>query len=62
MRTRGKFIFKESWWSYCSAHQTYDENCEICQSGNWHNNIMVAFSGFVHDHWYGLWYWWVNNL
>jgi len=35
--TRGKFWWKEEWYSFCSRHQEYDKDCDICQHGTWEN-------------------------
>lgn len=59
---RGKFFWKEKWYSICSIHGIHDPFCKICQTGRWHNVWMTAISGFFHDHVYWLWYFWVNNI
>ena len=28
-----KLLYK--WYSICSRHQQYDENCELCNIGHW---------------------------
>jgi len=35
MRTRGKGLKKEIWFSICSRHAIYDENCNMCNTGSW---------------------------
>ena len=40
MIKRGKFIFKETWYSICSMHQEYNDNCNMCNKGSWYNNIL----------------------
>jgi len=37
MRTRGKFIWKERWYSICSIHGRYHEDCFMCRTGTWEN-------------------------
>ena len=28
------------WWaSICSAHQLYDEDCDLCNAGHWHRTL-----------------------
>jgi len=62
MKTKGKFIFKKSWYSYCSAHIEPDESCDRCNVGSWHNNLLHNISSYFHDHHYRLWVWFVNNI
>jgi len=56
MRTRGKFIRKERWYSLCSMHQEYNEDCDMCKSGTWNNVVTLWFDGLLHDLAYPLWY------
>ena len=37
MVTRGKGSLKEEWYSICSMHHEYDENCDMCNCGKWIN-------------------------
>ncbi len=37
MRDKGKYFCKERWFSICSAHQTYNKECNTCNVGNWEN-------------------------
>jgi hypothetical protein len=37
MRTKGKFIFKKEWYSFCSIHHEYDEKCGACNGGSWYS-------------------------
>lgn len=64
MKERGKWFWKEQWYSICSrAHNEdmYDKDCPLCQVGNWHNVWLNKIEGFFHDHCYKLWYWWINR-
>ena len=56
MRTRGKFIFKERWYSICSMHQEYDETCHMCRTGTWNNVVTLWFRNLQHDYAYPFWY------
>lgn len=62
MRTRGKYLKKEIWFSFCSRHSVYDETCNICNSGNWRNAIKYKVSSFIYDSFPSLWRWWVNRI
>jgi len=59
---KGKFFWKKRWYSFCGAHQKYDEKCNLCQCGNWHNVWLMTINEFFHDHCYYLWYWWATNI
>jgi hypothetical protein len=59
---RGKGFKKKTWYSICSIHAVHNKNCNMCNTGNWQNNFMLAISGCFHDHVYWLWYFWVNNI
>ena len=61
MRTRGKFIRKEIWYSICSIHGVYDEDCHMCRTGHWNNVITLWFTNLIHDHLYPLWYYKMNK-
>ena len=60
MRTKGKFLNKKQWYSFCSKHHDYDENCKICNIGSQHNIYMVKINSFFHDNFYELWFYYVN--
>lgn len=51
-RVRRKFVFKQEWYSYCSRHIDYREDCEICQGGTWEN----VFKLCVGDVWFLMMY------
>lgn len=59
---KGKWIWKEKWYSICSIHMNYDKNCSMCTTGSWHNVWMLKINSWFHDHTYRLWRWWVNNI
>ena len=37
MRDKGRFFWKERWFSLCSAHQEYKKECNTCNIGTWEN-------------------------
>lgn len=37
LKTRGRLLWKEGWFSICSIHSTHDENCHMCKQGVWAN-------------------------
>ena len=61
MKTRGKGIFKEEWYSICSAHYEHNENCELCNKGMWVNVIKHKIGSFIYDHFPNIWRWYVNR-
>ena len=61
MNDRGHLFWKKRWNSICSAHQTHDENCPMCQAGYWENVWLGAFMGTIYDSHPVLWMWLVNG-
>lgn len=53
MKTKGKFFWKQTWFSYCSRHQEYDSECKLCNSGRWSYNWLAAISAFCYKYFYG---------
>lgn len=43
MKTRGKFLNKQIWFSICSSHREYNKDCHLCNIGNWHKFQVVTF-------------------
>ena len=37
MRDKGKYFWKEKWFSICSTHQKYNKECNTCNVGTWEN-------------------------
>jgi len=48
-RLRGSFFKKEEWWSICSKHIEYDENCKTCNIGSWKNVWKHNMSAILYD-------------
>ena len=61
MRQRRKWIFKQQWYSICSAHYRYDENCPRCRVGQWHNVYIVKIDHWFYANVYWLWHWCHNR-
>ena len=61
MRTRGKFLKKQIWFSICSMHAAYDENCNMCNHGSWENVIHYKISSVIYKFFPSLWRWWLNR-
>ena len=61
MRTRGKFIRKEVWYSICSIHGEYDEDCHMCKTGEWNNVVEIWFDGLLYKISYPLWFYKMNG-
>lgn len=47
MKTRYKWIFKEGWFSFCSTHFEYDNECELCQCGYWRNLLWIGIINWI---------------
>lgn len=61
MRTRGKGLKKEIWFSICSGHYDYDENCKACNKGHWKNALKHRISLGFYNLCPSLWRWWINK-
>ena len=61
MRTRGKGLNKEIWFSICSRHAIYDEKCNMCNTGSWQNAIKYKVSTLTYNLFPSLWRWRVNR-
>jgi len=61
MKTRGKGFKKEMWFSICSRHFIYDENCDLCKKGCWRNAYNYKLSSIFYKIFPRLWCWAVNR-
>ena len=61
MRTKGKFLNKQIWFSICSRHREYDEACDLCKIGEWENALKYKFSSFIYDNFPSIWRWYMNK-
>jgi hypothetical protein len=61
MRAKGRFFWKKIWFSICSMHFDYNEECSMCRAGNWTNVWEWKIGGAIHDICPRLWRWWVNR-
>lgn len=57
----GKWWNKKRWYSFCSRHQIYNKNCNICNTGGWRNVWLGNISSFFYKVSPKLWIWWVNK-
>ena len=62
LRTRGRFLTKEVWYSICSIHQEYKEDCKMCNTGTWNNVITSKISSLIYNLFPSFWSWWVNRF
>lgn len=60
LKERGKFIFKEEWYSLCSMHNVYDNDCPLCNTGSWRNIYIGKISSFFFKYFPKFWVFWVN--
>ena len=64
MKTRGKWLNKEEWYSICSrAHNInhYDPSCDLCQCGSWRNVFLGKISHAFYVVSPFLWRIWANR-
>ena len=58
---KGKWIFKQTWYSICSAHQNYKPGCSLCCIGHWSNDITHWIGGQLFKYLPKLWIWAANR-
>jgi hypothetical protein len=61
MRSRGKGINREVWFSFCSKHHTYNKDCHTCNIGNWERVIVYKLNSLVYNLFPSLWIWMRNR-
>ncbi len=47
MKDRGKYFWKERWFSLCSAHKIYNKECSTCNVGTWENVWRISIEKVV---------------
>jgi hypothetical protein len=60
MKYKGKFIFKKQWYSICSMHYEYKEDCNCCNTGTWENIFIHKIGSFIYKKFPKFWIWWMN--
>jgi hypothetical protein len=60
MRTKGRFLNKQQWFSICSTHFEYNPLCKRCTTGIWKNIYMFKLSSIFYNKFPKLWIWWMN--
>lgn len=61
LKTRYWGPFRQDWYSICSKHQSYAENCYLCEVGQWRNRWGRKFGNLVYQISPRLWRWWANR-
>lgn len=46
---KGSFLNKQQWISICSAHHDFQEDCAMCNSGDWHNIYWMKINSLIYD-------------
>lgn len=54
---KGFLFWKKRWFSFCSIHYYYDENCHLCRSGNWSNVYFYSFEKLIYKNFPKIWKW-----
>jgi hypothetical protein len=60
-RLRGRWLWREEFYSICSRHYEWNADCQLCQHGVWRNIGMHHVGHFFYRFAYPLWFWWVNR-
>ena len=61
LKSRGKWFWREEFYSICSAHYEPKEGCILCETGHWYNVWLLKCSRFVWTRWPRLWIIWANR-
>lgn len=61
MRNRDRFFGKQTWYSVCSMHREYTEDCHMCIVGTWHTDWVLSISSWFYKKYPKLWVWLVNT-
>ena len=56
-RSRYKGLKKQLWFSLCSQHSVYDENCSMCNHGSWRNAFYHKIENIIYNISSKLWMW-----
>ena len=48
-RYRGYLFWQERWFSFCSAHYEYRNNCPMCTAGSWKNVWAYKIERLIDD-------------
>lgn len=60
-RIRGKWLLREQWFSICSNHRIYQQDCPRCNAGQWKNVLVSKISNICYKYYPRLWRRWVNR-
>lgn len=60
-RTKGRFLWKQEWITFCSRHPEYDGNCSICRNGFWRPSIIMWYEHVLYKISYKLWFHYMNG-
>ena len=61
MKTKGKFFWKQRWFSICSAHRDHKYDCDMCTTGSWHNVWKLKHGSIIYYFSPRLWVWYMNR-
>ena len=61
MKTKGKFLTKQYFYSICSGHSGDEEDCSRCQKGMWRYVWAIWLSGLLYKISPKLWRIWANR-
>lgn len=59
--TKGSLFWKQRWFSICSMHYKYKEDCHICNTGGWTNVWQWKIGSLIYKLTPNLWKWWMNR-
>lgn len=51
---------KKVWISLCSMHARKDENCKMCNAGEWRYEWRLKFCQWLQHNFYSIWFF-INN-
>lgn len=60
-RIVGKFWWKKRWYSVCSSHFVYEDDCPRCRVGSWENLWRIKIGNYIYNLCPEIWMWWANR-
>lgn len=61
MRSRGRLLWRQEWYSVCSIHRPHRDDCNMCRAGSWVNVWKQRASHLFYVISPSLWRKWANK-
>ena len=61
LKSRGRWLFRQEFYSICSMHFESQDDCNMCNAGSWKNVYAVKLSHILYKVSPSLWRLWANR-